>query len=72
MMRKLTLTLAALACVGLAMPVFTTASMAAGSKNPQLAGADPTGKVSSVHELSAAGKKKGKKKGLTTRKSWGG
>ena len=71
MMRKLTLTLAALACVGLAMPVFTTASIAAGSKNPQLGSADLTGKTSPIHELSAAGKKKGKK-AVTTRKSWGG
>ena len=70
-MRKLTVTLVALACAGFAAPAFATDSLSGGSSSPQLVNAEMLAKVQASHEFSAAEKKK-KKKAATSRKSWGG
>lgn len=73
-MRKLIFTLAALACAGLAAPAAASDGMSDGWSRLQLANAVMLGKTQAIHEFSAAEKKKGKKKkkGVTSRKSWGG
>lgn len=63
-MRKLTLTLAAAACVGLAAPVFATERLATAGSGAQSARADTL-----TTDLSAAKKAKKKK---SSGKSWGG
>jgi hypothetical protein len=70
-MRKLTFTLVALACAGLAAPAVATDSTSSGRSSLQFANAEMVGKVQASHEFSAAEKKK-KKKAATSRKSWGG
>ena len=67
LMRKLTLTLAAAACVGLAAPVFAAERLSTAASGAQLTGADTL-----KTDVSAAKKKPAKKKSTTSRKSWGG
>ncbi len=66
-MRKLTLILAAAACVGIAAPAIAAEKLLAGPAGPQVA--DLSGKTAS-DEFSAQ-KKKTKKKSTTSRSSWG-
>jgi hypothetical protein len=68
-MRKLTLILAAAACVGLAAPAVATERLLAGQVGPQAA--DQNGK-STIDEFSAKKQAKVKKKSATSRSSWGG
>ncbi|MBR1201054.1 hypothetical protein JQ634_19175 [Bradyrhizobium sp. AUGA SZCCT0240] len=69
-MRKLTLILAATACVGLAAPAGATERLLAGQVGPQVA--DLSGK-STIDEFSAKKQAKAKKKkSATSRSSWGG
>jgi hypothetical protein len=66
-MRKLTLILAGVACLGLTAPAFATGVLSTGQSGPQLVRAD-SGKTFDL----VAGKKKKGKKDTTQRKSWGG
>jgi hypothetical protein len=60
-MRKLILTLAALACAGLAAPAAASDGVSDGSSSPQLITAGMLGKAQAIHEFSAAENKEGQK-----------
>jgi hypothetical protein len=67
-MRALVLTLAAAACLGLAAPV-AAETRPMGPAGPNVISADM---LASAQFASAEKKKKGKKKSMTRRTSWGG
>jgi hypothetical protein len=71
-MRKLSLTLATLACVGLAVPAFANERALIGPNGPQIS-AGQSSKAFATEFSSQDKKKKAKKKKSTTgRSSWGG
>jgi hypothetical protein len=74
-MKKLTLALCGAACLGLAAPAFAADRISAGQDDRPILSAQ-TGKAvaqyAGMKEQYATSKKKGKKKQMTKRSSWGG
>jgi hypothetical protein len=74
-MKKMTLALCTMACVGLAAPAFAADRIAAGPDcqpilTPQTG--NSVAQYAGMKEQYAQSKKKGKKKSMTKRSSWGG
>ena len=71
-MRKLTLILAAAACVGLAAPAVATERLLAGQSGPQVTDLSGKGTIDEFSAKKKAKKAKAKKKSAAIRSSWSG
>lgn len=74
-MKKLTLALCTMACVGFAAPAFATDRIAVGPDGQPILTVQTGNSVAQyagMKEQYAQSKKKGKKKSMTKRSSWGG